>query len=309
MPRIPVIIDCDPGHDDALALLLAFAGNKLDVQAVTVVGGNQTLDKTSVNALKLLSYANINVEVAAGCAKPLFRDLETAPEVHGESGLDGPVLPEATLKLSDKHAIDLIAQKIMECPDRMTIIATGPLTNLGLFLLRYPELKPRIERISLMGGMVRGGNWTPAAEFNIYVDPEAAKIVFDSGIPTTMIGLDVTHKAFLLKEDVERIRAIGNKTAVMAAELMDFYGRFHQRHGYEGAPLHDPVAVAWVLDPSIITSELLHVDVETKGEFTQGMTVVDTTGVTRKDPNTIVALDIEREKFVDMLVEAMRFYS
>lgn len=306
--RKKVIIDCDPGHDDAIALLLAFASDKLDVKAVTIVAGNQTQEKTLNNALRVLSFANINVPVARGDDKPLMRDLIIAPEVHGESGLDGPELPEPTLKPSDLSAIELIAKVARESEEKITLIPTGALTNIGKFLLCHPELKDKIERISLMGGACFGGNWTPAAEFNILVDPEAADIVFKSGIPITMSGLDVTHKALIYNEDIERIRSVGGKVAVMVAELLEFFAKFHMETGFEGSPLHDPCAVAWVIDPTIIETKRLHVDIETTGKHTLGATVVDYYDVLKKEKNADVAFDIDRERFVDMLVEAMKYY-
>ncbi len=306
--RKPVIIDCDPGHDDAIALLLAFASDKIDVKAVTIVAGNQTLEKTLNNALRVLSFANIDVPVAKGFEKPLMRDLIIAPEVHGESGLDGPELPESTLKPSDLSAIELIAKVLRESDEKVTLIPTGALTNIARFLLCYPELKNKVERISLMGGACFGGNWTPAAEFNILVDPEAADIVFKSGIPITMCGLDVTHKALVYAEDIERIRSLGGKVAVMVAELLDFFSEFHLDTGFEGSPLHDPCAVAWVIDPSIIETKKLNVAIETKGQHTLGATVVDYYDVLGKEKNVDVAFDIDRERFIDMLVEAMKYY-
>ncbi|MBU5486178.1 pyrimidine-specific ribonucleoside hydrolase RihA [Clostridium sp. MSJ-11] len=307
--RIPVIIDCDPGHDDAIALLLAFANKKIDVKAVTIVAGNQTQEKTLNNALKVLSFADIEVPVAKGDDKPLMRDLIIAPEVHGDSGLDGPELPEPTLKACDISAVELIAKTVKESEEKVTLIPTGALTNIAKFLLCYPELKGKIERISLMGGACFGGNWTPAAEFNILVDPEAADIVFKSGIPITMCGLDVTHKALIYQEDVDRIRDLGGKVAVMVAELLDFFSKFHGQMGFEGSPLHDPCAVAWVIDPSIMTTKKLHVAIETKGEHTLGATVVDYYDVLKKEKNVDVVFDIDRERFVDMLVEAMQQYN
>ncbi|SNS54136.1 pyrimidine-specific ribonucleoside hydrolase [Anaerovirgula multivorans] len=304
----PVIMDCDPGHDDAIALLLAFASDKLEVKAVTIVAGNQTQEKTLNNALRVLSFANIEAPVARGAEKPLMRELITAPEVHGDSGLDGPELPEATLKPVDLSAIELIAKVVRESDERITLIPTGALTNIAKFILCYPELKNKIERISLMGGACVGGNWSPAAEFNILVDPEAADIVFKSGIPITMCGLDVTHRALIYEEDIERIRSVGGKVAVMVAELLEFFAKFHMDTGFEGSPLHDPCAVAWVIDPTIINTKKLHVDIETTGIHTLGATVVDYHDVLKKEKNAEVAFDIDREKFVDMLVEAMKFY-
>ena len=306
MKKRPIIIDCDPGHDDAIALVLAFASEKLDVKAVTIVGGNQTLEKTVLNARKVLSYAGINVPIAKGADKPLMRDLIIAPEVHGETGLDGPDLGEPTIDIVKEEAVELIAKIVSESEEKITLVPTGALTNIARFLLAYPQLKDKIEMISLMGGAADLGNWTPSAEFNILVDPEAAKIVFDSGIKIAMAGLDVTHKALIYKEDTERIRSVGNKVAVMVAELMDFFEKFHMDMGFEGSPLHDPCAVAYLINPDIFTTKKAKVNVETKGEHTLGCTVADYNADVK---NVDVLLDIDREKFIDMLVDAMKSYN
>ncbi len=303
-----VIMDCDPGHDDAIALLMAFACDTIDVKLVTTVGGNQTLDKTLNNALRILSFAGIDVEVAAGAAKPLNRELIVAPEVHGESGLEGPILPSPTLKPSDRNAISAMWDVIKKCDDKVTIIPTGPLTNVATLILAHPEVKPMIERISLMGGSCIGGNWTPAAEFNILVDPEAASIVFNSGIPITMCGLDVTHKAQIYNEEIELVRNVGGKVAKMVAELLDYFALFHKKFGFEGSPMHDPCAVAYIIDPSIFTTKACHVDIETQGEFSTGATVADLNDVLKKEKNVDVALDINREAFIQLLLKSMKFY-
>ncbi len=305
----PILMDCDPGHDDAIALLMAFASEKLDVRAVTTVGGNQTSEKTLRNALKILSFAGItHVPVAAGASRPLVRELEIAPQVHGESGLDGPDLPEPAFAPCEKSALALMQEVIEASEEKVTLVPTGPLTNIASLLIAAPHLKAKIERISLMGGAAVGGNWTPAAEFNIMVDPEAADIVFQSGIPITMCGLDVTHKAQIFDEEIEQIRRQGGKVAVMVAELLDFFAKFHQEMGFEGCPLHDPCAVAWLIHPELFTSEKHHVDIETCGEFTDGATVVDIRGVTGREPNVDVVFDVDRDKFIRLLADSMRHY-
>jgi len=308
--RIPVIIDCDPGHDDAIALLMAFASERLDVRAVTVVAGNQTLPKTLRNTLRVLTFAGLQCEVGAGASGPLARKLVTAPEVHGESGLDGPALPEPGFAPSPRPAWEVIADVVRQDArrgEKVHLIPLGPLTNIALALLAAPDIKEGLERITLMGGAARTGNWTPTAEFNILVDPEAARIVFSSGVPVTMVGLDVTHEAQLFADENETMRAIG-RVGRMAAELVDFYSKFHPRFGFKGSPMHDPLAVAAVIDPSVITTRLLPVEVETQGLITTGQTVVDFFGVTGKEPNVDVALEVDRERFVAMLFEAMRKY-
>ena len=302
----PVIMDCDPGHDDAIALILAHASDELEIKAVTTVAGNQTVEKTTLNALKVLSFIGAEVPVAKGCSGPLFRDLITAAEVHGETGLDGPALPEPAFGPVSMNAVELMVKTIRESEVPVTLIPTGALTNVGLLLLSHPEVIDKIERISLMGGACYGGNWTPSAEFNILVDPEAADIVFRSGIPITMSGLDVTHKALIRKEDTERFRRIGKKTAVMVAELLDFFDKFHDENfDFGGSPLHDPCAVAWLLKPSMFVSKKCYVAIETKGRLTTGCTVVDTFGVLGKEPNTDVLFDIDRDEFINLLADSL----
>lgn len=305
----PIIIDCDPGHDDAIALLLAFSKPELvDVLAVTIVAGNQTLEKTVLNALKVLSFAGKECEVAAGYGQPLMRSLEIAPEVHGESGLDGPDLPSPTFQASKKHGVQMIIDKVRASKEKVTLVPTGPLTNIGAALVGAPDIKDNIERIVLMGGASREGNWTPAAEFNILVDPEAASIVFRSGVPITMIGLDVTHEAQIMEEDVQVLKRSGKKVALMVAELLEFFGEFHKTMGFPGMPLHDPLAMAVVLDPTIVKTEFLPVQIETQGLYTTGRTVVDFYGVTGEKPNVDVALEVDRDRFVNLILEAILSY-
>lgn len=308
MLKRPIIMDCDPGHDDAIALLLAFASEKLDVLGVTVTGGNQTLPKTLQNTKNVLQYAGVKARIAAGWSAPMYRELEIAPEVHGDSGLDGPQLPKSTYETDKLSATELMRELILASEEKVTIVATGPLTNVGVFLQAYPELKEKIETIAIMGGAVVGGNWTPAAEFNILVDPEAARIVFQSGVHVIMAGLDVTHKALIYDEDTERIREIGNKQAVLVAELLDFFCKFHKERGYAGSPVHDPCAVAYLIAPEMFETKELYIDIETAGEFTTGATVADVHGVMGKAPNTTVLMGIDREKFVAMICDAMASY-
>ena len=309
MRKIPIIMDCDPGHDDAIAIILACASEKLDVRAITTVGGNQTIAKTTNNALRVLSFIDKKIPVAMGANNPLRRELEIAPSVHGDSGLDGPELPqpkEEALKIS---AFELMAKVVEESDEKITLVPTGPLTNIAIFLLSYPHLKSKIERISLMGGSAIGGNWTASAEFNILVDPEAADIVFKSGIPITMSGLDVTHKAQVYPEDIEKIKNQGGKVAVMVGELLEFFIKFHKEIcGWEFAPLHDPCAVAWLINPDMFTSKKLNVQIDIDGEHTTGCTVTDFLNRFKLEPNTDVLLDVDRHQFVDMLIDAVNKY-
>lgn len=308
MKKIPVIIDCDPGLDDVIALIMAFANEKLDVKAVTVVAGNQTLDKVANNTLKVLSYAGIDVPVGLGYSRPMTRELVTAGEVHGEDGLYGAKLPEATLKADKLHAVDLIAKVLQESEEKVTLVPIGPLTNIAMFLHRYPELINKIERISLMGGAVNGGNCTPAAEFNIYVDPEAADIVFKSGIPITMAGLNATHKATVLRENIEAIGAIDNKIAKMVAEMLSNLSKYHAKDGIDGCFLHDPVAICDVINSEMMTKELLHVGVELTGTYTTGATVVDLNDRWKLDKNVNVIMDVDRKAFIDEIINSVKKY-
>ena len=309
MRKIPIIMDCDPGHDDAIAIILACASEKLDVRAITTVGGNQTIAKTTNNALRVLAFIDKKIPVAMGANNPLRRELEIAPSVHGDSGLDGPELPqpkEEALKIS---AFELMAKVVEESDEKITLVPTGPLTNIAIFLLSYPHLKSKIERISLMGGTAIGGNWTASAEFIILVDPEAADIVFKSGIPITMSGLDVTHKAQVYPEDIEKIKNQGGKVAVMVGELLEFFIKFHKEIcGWEFAPLHDPCAVAWLINPDMFTSKKLNVQIDIDGEHTTGCTVTDFLNRFKLEPNTDVLLDVDRHQFVDMLIDAVNKY-
>lgn len=303
---LPIILDCDPGHDDAIALILALASPELDLKAVTTSAGNQTPEKTLRNALRILTLLQRNdIPVAGGAVKPLMRELIIADNVHGESGLDGPELPEPNFAPQQCNAVELIAKTLRESKEPMTIVATGPLTNIALLLTSHAELKPKIARIVIMGGAAGLGNWTPAAEFNIYVDPEAAEIVFQSGLPIVMAGLDVTHRAQIMSEDIERFRQLDNPVAAVVADLLDFFMEYHKQEkwGFQGAPLHDPCTIAWLIKPSMFTCVERWVGVETQGKYTQGMTVVDYYSLTNNAPNTTIMMDIDRQAFVDLLVE------
>ena len=309
MKKKPLIIDCDPGHDDALMLMLAVGCGLFDIKAVTISAGNQTQEKTLSNALKILTLIDADIPVYRGAEKPLFRDLIVADYAHGETGLNAPSLPTVTRAPAQGSAIEGIAKVLNESTEKITIVPTGPLTNIATFLLAFPHLKNRIERISLMGGGIFRGNMAPLAEFNIYADPEAASIVFSSGIPITMCGLDVTHKALVFQKDIDHFRAIGNKTGRAAADLMDFFSVYYREHHIEldgGAALHDPCAIAWLIDSSIFKTKHCYVDVETRGELTTGTTVVDFYNTLQKEPNTEVAYDIDREAYIEMIYQAVK---
>jgi pyrimidine-specific ribonucleoside hydrolase len=308
MRNIPVIFDCDPGHDDAVALILAFASPRLDIRGVTVTAGNTTLGKTLTNAKKILGFIGRRPPLAAGAAKPMFRDLVTAPEIHGESGLDGPFLPLPDYPEAPVPAVELMRRLITESADPVTIIATGPLTNLGILLTAFPEVKNNIAQISFMGGSLGPGNWTAAAEFNIYVDPEAADIVFSSGVPLIMSPLDLTQKALIMRDEIEALRSLGGGVPVLIAELLDFYFQSYLKRGFPGAALHDPCAVACLTNPELFTARPCHVAVETRGTHTAGMTLGDLRPWSGAKPNMTVNTDIDREGFIKLLTAACGNY-
>jgi inosine-uridine nucleoside N-ribohydrolase len=298
----PILLDCDPGHDDAIALLLALASPELELLGVTTVAGNQTLEKTTANALRVLEFVGRgDVPVAAGADRPLARELFIAAYVHGESGLDGPALPEPLGAPVDQHAVDFLAERILGSARPVTLVLVGPLTNIALLLSRYPEAADNIGRLVIMGGALAEGNVTPAAEFNIYVDPEAAWRVFHSGLPVTMIGLDVTHKALMKDAHAERLRESG-PTGRMVAELYDFFIEYHRRtYEHDGAPIHDAVAVAQVLRPGIVETLHRHVDIDCESRLCRGRTVVDLWRRTANEPNTDVGVDIDADGFLELL--------
>ncbi|MBQ1305963.1 MAG: nucleoside hydrolase [Erysipelotrichales bacterium] len=310
--KIPVILDGDPGHDDAIAWTVAKASNRLDIRAVTTVGGNQTVEKTTYNARRICALLGIDAPIAKGNAFPLMSKPMTAGNFHGTSGLDGPKLPEPDRPLSGYTAVELMAKVLRESEDPVTIFSTGAQTNVAALLLTHPELKEKIGCISIMGGGIQYGNWTPAAEFNILVDPEAAQTVFQSGVPVQMCGLDVTEKALVMPEDFETIRNIGNQVSRIVAEWLDFFMIIHKEMGYEGAPLHDPNAILSYLYPEIYDIREMHVEVETAGLYTRGCTVgnygkIANLGVLEQ-PNVRVVMNVDRGKFVEKLVEAVKKY-
>ena len=306
--KIPVILDGDPGHDDAIAWVLAHGCGRFDILAVSSVGGNQTLQKTSYNSMRVCTLIGLHAPFARGCERPLLTDQMNAPTVHGESGLDGPALPEPDYEAEEIGAVELWARVIRSCPKKVTIVSTGPLTNTAAFLIAHPELKERIAHISLMGGGLMFGNWTPAAEFNILVDPEAAKIVFDSGVPILMSGLDVTEKALITPADFERVKALNNPVSDIVWQWLEFFYQFHRTMGYEGAPMHDPCAVMVLIHPEIFTIRDYYVEIETCGDFCKGATVPDIGGVLGKAPNASCLVDLDREVFIDYLIDAISKY-
>lgn len=308
MSKIPIILDGDPGHDDAIAWVFAKADPGLDIRLVSSVAGNQTIEKTTYNMRRICTLLGIDAPQVRGAVKPVTADPVTAGNWHGDSGLDGPVMPEPVYPLEDMPAVDLMAKVILESEEPVIIFPTGPLTNVAQLLMIHPEVKDKIRRISLMGGGVTHGNWKPAAEFNIVEDPEAAWTVFHSGIPITMCGLDVTEKAIIRPDDFPRIRGVGNQAAEIVTGWLEFFYKYPMGIGYDGAPVHDPCAVLAVTHPEIFTMKDYYVDIELGGEYTRGATVADFKGGLGKEPNATVVLSIDRDQYIDLLVEALHAY-
>ncbi|MDT7013165.1 pyrimidine-specific ribonucleoside hydrolase RihA [Levilactobacillus namurensis] len=306
-----IILDCDPGHDDALAMMLALTNPEIELLAVTTSAGNQTPEKTLNNAMRLLTLMHHQeIPVAGGNRTPLLKPLETAGNVHGKSGLDGADLPDPDFAVQPLTAIELIAQTLRESTTPVTLVVTGPMTNIALFLRVYPELKTKIAQIVYMGGAMGLGNWTPSVEFNIYVDPEAAKIVMNAGIPLVMAPLNVTHKAQILKSEIAEIGQIDNSVAHAFADLLNFFERYHEapKWGFKGAPLHDPCTITWLIHPEWFKTERMNVDVETAGELTRGETVCDYYELTGKPKNTEVLLDIDRAAFIQLIKDSLKTF-
>ncbi|WP_174612938.1 nucleoside hydrolase [Virgibacillus ihumii] len=306
-----VILDCDPGHDDAIAIILAASKiSPLKIEAITTVAGNVDVEKNTLNALRICDIAGLtDVPVAQGSTKPLLHKMEIAEEIHGETGLEGPKLPdEPSKKAVRQHAVDLIIDKVMKSDGDITLVPTGPLTNIALAMIRVPDIIPKIKEIVLMGGGTFG-NWTPAAEFNIYVDAEAAKVVFESGVPITMFGLDVTHQALATQKTIDELSGIKNPVSHFVVDLLKFFIKSNQDvFGLEGGPIHDACTVAYLIDPTIFDFKHVRVDIETRGEFTYGMTCIDIQGVTRREPNVNFAYQLNKDKFWNMFEEVLKSY-
>lgn len=312
MNKIPVIIDCDPGIDDVMALLLAFSSDKLDIKLITTEPGNQTQDKTIYNARAFTSYMKQDIEIARGLNDPFFRRLEVAAEVHGESGLGDITLPEPTIPESSRTAIDAMKDVLMNSPEPIVLIATGPLTNVGALFLAHPEVKEKISYISYMGGAAVGGNTTPTTEFNVFVDPHAAELVFRSGVPIVMSGLDLTHKSYVTVDEIAEIEEIGSELAQKISSLMKFYIHhtkqtpFHEENFETNIRLHDTCAVSYVITPELFEGDDYHVEVETEGRLTAGTTVVDYMERTGLPKNVKVLHTVDREAFRDQLFNAIK---
>ena len=303
-----IILDCDPGHDDAIALLLAWGSPEIELVGVTTVMGNQTIDKVTRNALSVARVAGITgVPFARGAHRPLVRQIEVAASIHGESGLDGPVLPEPTLSLDPRHAVDFIIDTIMAANiGEITLVPTGALTNIALAVRKEPRIVERVKQVVLMGGGVNVGNWSATSEFNIVIDPEAAHIVFNERWPLTMVGLDLTHEALATPSVVAAIAAIGTAPARFVGELLEFFAEtYRDQQGFEHPPVHDPCAVAFVIDPTVMRVTRVPLNVELTGTLTLGMTVADVRAPAPADCTTQVASALDHAKFWALVVDAL----
>ncbi|MBF6594700.1 MAG: nucleoside hydrolase [Thermaceae bacterium] len=308
MPR-KIIHDCDPGHDDAIAMMLALASPELEVLGITTVYGNVGLEHTAHNALVVLEILGCKVPVYAGADRPLVRERISAELVHGNSGLEGPDLPTPTAKLQKQHAVHFIIEQVLSHPGQVTLVPTGTLTNIALAMRLEPKIIPAIQQIVLMGGSIDIGNWSPSAEFNILCDPHAAKIVFDSGVPLMMCGLNLTHQTLALPERVARFRGLGTPVGEFTAQLLEFFRQHHkQRFGWEGPPIHDACAIAFLVRPELFKTRLYNVEIEANEGLAYGRTVCDYWRVTGKAPNTEVGLEVDLEGFYDLLVERIGQY-
>lgn len=305
-----IILDCDPGHDDALAILLAGHHPQIELLAITTVAGNQSVDKTTLNALKVCTLARLrSIPIAKGMDRPLVVPAQHAADIHGESGLDGPDLPEPDIEPVSKHAVDLMIELLLHSDGDITLVPTGPLTNIAMAIRQEPAILPKIKGISLMGGAIGLGNVTSSAEFNIYVDPHAAAIVFGCGRPITMCPLEVTHQALATENVVNKLRSANRPVATLAAGLLDFFAETYRKvFDFPAAPVHDPCAVAAVIDPTLIKSRLVRVEIETVGEWTRGRTACDMYGFLNKEPNANVGYGLEVERFWDMVIETILSY-
>lgn len=311
MPATPIIIDCDPGVDDAIALLLAFASPELHVLGVTTVAGNVPMQRVVRNAQQVCELAGrSDIGIYEGCRRPMLRQLATAEEVHGESGLGGVTLPEPTMPVQKQHGVDFLIDTLMASEGDISLATLGPLTNLAIALIKEPRIALKIKKVVMMGGSISHGNITPSAEFNIYVDPHAAQVVFNSGLDLTMIGLHVTHTILSTPARLDKIRAVGNSVGQIAADMLDFYGKHERDLGMEGGPLHDPCVIAYLLKPELFAGRDFYVQVETCSSLTVGQTVVDVkqTGdrpFPAPKPNANVLLMGDAEGFYQLLVERL----
>ena len=309
MEKTKIILDCDPGHDDAVAIIMAGRHPRLELLGITVVAGNQTLEKTTINALNICQHLNLDVPVYAGMSLPMVREQIIADDHHGESGLDGPVFAPPTREAEPKHAVTYLIDTLMASNGDITLVPTGPLSNVAMAMRMEPKIIPKIRQIVLMGGAYQLGNVTPAAEFNILVDAEAAYVVFTSGVPLVMMGLDITNQVQCTVETVARMEKAGNTASGLFSDMMDFFIKSQQRiFGFNGGPLHDPTCIAWLIDPTCIELKEMYTEIEIRSEKCYGRTLCDYFGVTGNKPNSRVAVSIDQAKFWDIVEECLGYY-
>lgn len=301
-----ILIDCDPGHDDAMAILTAIANpDLLNILGISTVGGNQTIEKVTNNAKNILEFVHSDIALSKGQAQPLVKPLEVAAEAHGDSGMDGPYFNGTDYPVVSENAVEFLYEKISSC-QKVTLVCLAPLTNIALLFKVHPEVKEKIECISLMGGGISHGNCTEVAEFNIYVDPEAAHIVFNSGVPIVMSGLDVTEKAAITKEEINSLKDKG-KVSHLAFELLNFYHESGKQFGFVDSPIHDLCAVEYLLAPEIFKGKQLFVNVATDDGYTRGQTYADLRALPHHEANTLVLEEVDRDRFVDLLIQALEY--
>ena len=309
MEKRKIIIDCDPGHDDAIALMMAYNNPKLDLLGITIVAGNQTLEKTRQNGLNVCQALNIKVPVYAGMSLPMVREQVVAANVHGETGLDGPVFEPLKIKAEEKHAITYIIETLMTADNDITLVPIGPLSNIAMAMRIEPRIIPKIKEIVLMGGAYAIGNFTPSAEFNFFADPEAAHVVFTSGVPIVMMGLDLTNQTVCTEEVIKRMEAIGNKASALFCDIMRFVLKTqNEEFGLSGGPLHDATCIAYLTDPSLFILESMYTAIDIKSELCYGRTVCDVLDVLKKPHNSKVGMKIDVDEFWNMVERSIKSY-
>ena len=310
MQKEKIILDCDPGHDDAVAIMLAAINPKIELLGITVVAGNQKLEKTVNNALKVCNHLNLNVPVYSGMSRPMIREQLIADDIHGETGLDGPKFEELKIKAENKHAVNFIIDTLMNSDEKITLVPTGPLTNIGMAIRFEPKIIEKINRIVLMGGSYQLGNMTPAAEFNILADPDAAHIVFSSGVKLVMMGLDLTRQASATKEVVEKIKSLNNKASKLFVDLMEFFAASQKNvFGWTAPPVHDPTTIAYIIDPECIEVKPMFCEIELWSERSYGRTLCDYFGILKKKPNVDVAVKLDFDRSWNLVYENLKLYN
>ena len=310
MQKEKIILDCDPGHDDAVAIMLAAINPKIELLGITVVAGNQKLEKTVNNALKICNHLNLNVPVYSGMSRPMIREQLIADDIHGETGLDGPKFEELKIKAENKHAVNFIIDTLMNSDEKITLVPTGPITNIGMAIRFEPKIIEKINRIVLMGGSYQLGNMTPAAEFNILADPDAAHIVFSSGVKLVMMGLDLTRQASATKEVVEKIKSLNNKASKLFVDLMEFFAASQKNvFGWTAPPVHDPTTIAYIIDPECIEVKPMFCEIELWSERSYGRTLCDYFGILKKKPNVDVAVKLDFDRFWNLVYENLKLYN